>query len=107
MPAPVSVIIVAADSGPSLRDCVSRALASTVPVELVVVDNASRDGLPQVLARACEHDGRVRFIYNHANVGFGPAVNAGARQAHGDALLILNPDCLLEKIGRASCRERV
>ena|SRR5690348_582668 len=97
MPAPVSVIIVAADSGPSLRDCVSRALASTVPVELVVVDNASRDGLPQALARACEHDGRVRFICNHANVGFGPAVNAGARQAHGDALLILNPDCLLER----------
>ena len=96
MPAPVSVIIVAADSGPSLRDCVSRALTSTMPVELVVVDNASRDGVPQALARSVEHYERVHFIYNHANLGFGPAVNVGARQAHGDALLILNPDCLLE-----------
>jgi GT2 family glycosyltransferase len=90
-----SVIIVAADSGASLRECVARALASNVPVEMIIVDNASRDGVPQALARAHEHDARVRVVYNHANIGFGPAVNAGARQAHGDALLVLNPDCLL------------
>ncbi len=97
MPDLVSVIIVAADSGPPLRECVARALASSVPVELILVDNASRDGVPQALARAHEHDERLRVIYNHANLGFGPAVNIGARQAYGDALLVLNPDCLLEK----------
>jgi GT2 family glycosyltransferase len=91
-----SIIIVAADSGAVLRECVARALASSVPVELTLVDNGSRDGLPQALARAYEHDGRVRVIYNHANLGFGPAANAGARQAQGAALLVLNPDCLLE-----------
>jgi GT2 family glycosyltransferase len=97
MPDLVSVIIVAADSGASLRECVARALASSVPVEVIVVDNASRDGVPQALARAHEHDARVRVVYNHANIGFGPAVNVGARQANGSALLVLNPDCLLEK----------
>lgn len=96
MPVPISVLIVAADSGATLRECVARALASSVPVELIVVDNASRDGVPQALARAYERDGRVCVHYNHANLGFGPAVNVGARQAHGDALLVLNPDCLLE-----------
>lgn len=98
MPATLtSVLIVAADSGASLRECVARALASSVPVEVIVVDNASRDGVPQALARAHEHDERVRVVYNHANIGFGPAVNVGARQSSGEALLVLNPDCLLEK----------
>jgi hypothetical protein len=96
MPALTSIIIVAADSGVPLRECAARALASSVPVELVLVDNASRDGVPQALARAYEQDERVRVVYNHANLGFGPAVNVGARQAQGDALLVLNPDCMLE-----------
>jgi GT2 family glycosyltransferase len=91
-----SIIIVAADSGVALRECVARALASSVPVELILVDNASRDGVPQALARAHEREARVRIIYNHAHLGFGPAGNVGARQAHGDALLVLNPDCMLE-----------
>jgi GT2 family glycosyltransferase len=96
MPAPLtSIIIVAADSGPSLRECVARALASGVPVEVVVVDNASRDGLPQAIDRAHANDDSVRVIYNRENLGFGPAVNLGARQARGDALLALNPDCML------------
>lgn len=91
-----SIVIVAADSGPSLRECVARALASSVPVDVVVVDNGSRDGVPQAVARAQADDARVRVVYNRANLGFGPAVNVGARQARGDALLVLNPDCWLE-----------
>ncbi|HEX5354271.1 MAG TPA: glycosyltransferase family 2 protein [Rhodanobacteraceae bacterium] len=91
-----SVIVVAADSGVSLRECVSRALASSVPVELILVDNASRDGVPQAVAHAYQNDERVRVVYNHANLGFGPAANIGARQARGDAVVLLNPDCMME-----------
>jgi len=96
MPALTSIIIVAADSGASLCECVVRALASERPIEVILVDNGSRDGVPQALARAYERDERVRVVYNHANLGFGPAMNVGARQARGDALLVLNPDCMLE-----------
>lgn len=92
----VSIIIVAADSGASLRECLTRALASSVPVEVVIVDNASGDGIPQAIERGHQNDERVCVGYNHANLGFGPAVNVGARMAHGDVLLVLNPDCLLE-----------
>ncbi|MBS0383473.1 MAG: glycosyltransferase family 2 protein [Proteobacteria bacterium] len=96
MSALTSILIVAADSGPSLRECVVRALASDAPVEVIVVDNGSRDGVPQAIARAFENEQRVRVLYNHANLGFGSAVNVAARAAHGDTLLVLNPDCLLE-----------
>ena len=92
----VSVIVVAADSGPSMRDCVRRVLACDVPLEMILVDNASRDGIPQAIARAHESDHRLRVIYNHANLGFGPAMNRGAAQASGKSLLILNPDCLID-----------
>ncbi|MGH8111504.1 MAG: glycosyltransferase family 2 protein [Rhodanobacteraceae bacterium] len=96
MPELTTVIIVAADSGASLRDCVQRARASRVPVEIIVVDNASRDGVPQDVAHVHANDARVHVAYNDANLGFGPAVNIAARQAPGDTLLVLNPDCMLE-----------
>ncbi|HET6554133.1 MAG TPA: glycosyltransferase family 2 protein [Dyella sp.] len=93
---PVSVVVVAADSGPTLRDCVRRVLACNVPLEMILVDNASGDGIPQAIARAHESDARLRVIYNHANLGFGPAVNRGVAQAHGKSVLVLNPDCLID-----------
>ncbi|MDQ2972171.1 MAG: glycosyltransferase family 2 protein [Pseudomonadota bacterium] len=93
----VSILIVAADSGASLRECVTRALASSgVAVEVIVIDNASRDGKPQAIEREYANDVSVRVLYNDANLGFGPAANHGAKLARGEALLVLNPDCLLE-----------
>ncbi|GAP67141.1 putative glycosyltransferase [Mizugakiibacter sediminis] len=92
----VSVIVVAADSGATLLECAARALASEAVAEFVLVDNASGDGMPEALERAHAGDARLRVLRNGANLGFGPAVNRGAAQARGEALLVLNPDCLLE-----------
>ena len=91
----VSIIVVSADSGTSLREGVRAVLACTLPLELILIDNASSDGVPQALARAHAHDERLRVIYNGANLGFGPAVNRAVAQARGEAVLVLNPDCVL------------
>lgn len=91
-----SVIIVLADSGPLTRDCVEHALASDRPVQVIIVDNGSDDGVPEALDRAYAGDDRVSVVYNRANLGFGPAVNRGAARARGKLLLVLNPDCLIE-----------
>jgi len=91
-----SIVIVLADSGPLTRECVEHALASDVPVELLIVDNGSTDGIPESLDRAYADDDRVRVIYNRANLGFGAAVNRGVAQSHGTRVLVLNPDCLIE-----------
>ena len=93
---PVSVIVVVADSGASVHDCIERALATDLPLELLLIDNASRDGVPQAIEHAHAGDPRLRVLYNHANLGFGAAVNRAAAQARGDNLLVLNPDCLLQ-----------
>ncbi|TCV93982.1 hypothetical protein EC912_104178 [Luteibacter rhizovicinus] len=92
----VSIVIVLADSGPFTRECVEHALLSPLPVEVIVVDNASSDGVPQAIDRAYADDSRVRVMYNGANLGFGPAMNRGVATANGESVLILNPDCLLE-----------
>src|SRR5262249_28054659 len=91
-----SVVVVAADSGPLLPQCVDRVLASSGPVEIVVVDNASQDGFAAKAAAAHASDARFRLIENADNRGFGPACNQGAAAATGDALVFLNPDCLID-----------
>ncbi|MBN8712932.1 MAG: glycosyltransferase family 2 protein [Xanthomonadales bacterium] len=95
----LSVIVVAADSGPALRECIRNVLDWPLRLELLVLDNASNDGVPQAAARAWAHDPRLQVIYNRENLGFGTAVNRGAAQSSGDVLLVLNPDCMLAAPG--------
>jgi GT2 family glycosyltransferase len=97
----VSVIVVAADSGEGLRECVRGVLAWSLPLELLLIDNGSADGVPQALDRAYTEDARLSVIYNYANLGFGPAANRAAARARSEALLILNPDC---QLGEAAAR---
>ncbi|MDR2012554.1 MAG: glycosyltransferase family 2 protein [Rhodanobacter sp.] len=87
-----SVIVVAADSGPLLYSAVCSALASTVRVEVILVDNASRDGEVERVCTAHAREARLRVLRNESNLGFGPACNRGAALASGDLLVFLNPD---------------
>jgi N-acetylglucosaminyl-diphospho-decaprenol L-rhamnosyltransferase len=92
----LSVIVVSADSGAQLRECIRRVLASEVSLEVLLIDNASNDGVPQAIDRAYATDPRFKVTYNRTNLGFGPAVNLGASQARGHAVMVLNPDCMIE-----------
>jgi GT2 family glycosyltransferase len=65
------------------------AAAGDRDVEVIVVDNASRDGTA-ALARRLWPGARV--IASADNLGFGRACNLGARAARGDLLIFLNPD---------------
>ena len=62
-----------------------------LPVETVIVDNASSDATETLLGRL---DG-AKVIRNHENVGFLRAVNQALRAATGDYVLLLNNDALL------------
>jgi GT2 family glycosyltransferase len=59
--------------------------------ELVVVDNRSSDDT-RALVRELAPDAVV--VESPANVGFAAGVNAGARAARGELLVILNPDAV-------------
>lgn len=92
----VAVVVVAHDSGATLADCVRRVLAAEGVTELVVVDNASRDGAIERVEFAHAGDARLRVIRNTGNPGFATACNQGANATRAPWLLFLNPDCLLE-----------
>ncbi len=91
-----TVIVVAADSGPVLAECVAAALADDNVAELRLIDNASRDGVVESVARKHADDPRLHVTRSQRNLGFGAAVNRAAREATGDWLLILNPDVTLQ-----------
>lgn len=91
-----SIVIVAADSGDDLGACVASVLASDASIEVIVSDNASRDGSIQKLQSRWTGEARLRILCNGTNLGFGAGCNRGAALASGDALLFLNPDCRIE-----------
>jgi glycosyltransferase involved in cell wall biosynthesis len=79
---------------------VERALASvlaerTVPLELVVVDDASTDGTPDLVAGIAERDPRVVLVRLPANGGVSNARNRGLATVRGEWLGFLDADDLL------------
>jgi len=91
----VSVVIVSYRSREALARCLPslERCAARVPLEVVVVDNASHDGTVAWLAAT--HP-QVRAIESPGNVGFTRGVNLGVAHAVAPLLLILNPDCVVE-----------
>lgn len=85
----LSVLVVSYEVRDLLRGCLASLGAD---VEIVVVDNASRDGTPEMVRTEFP---RVKLVSWEENRGFSAAVNAAARLASGDAFLLLNPDAQL------------
>jgi hypothetical protein len=90
----VSAVIVSFRSRDTLPACLDslRACRERVPLEVVVVDNASGDGTPELLREAYPD---VAVIANPDNRGFTRGVNQGLERASGRCLLLLNPDCIV------------
>ncbi len=63
--------------------------APSVAIELIVVDNASRDGTVEMVR---DHFPHVHLIPNDDNQGFSVANNQGMQVAEGRYVLLLNPD---------------
>jgi len=89
MPVPeIRAVIANYEAARFLEGCVTSLRAQKGPqLEIVVVDNASRDGSREEVARL-----GVRCIALRANRGLAVAYNAGARDAESPFLLFVNSD---------------
>lgn len=89
----LSVVIVSWNTRDLLRACLQslRDAAGALPggVEVVVVDNASHDGTPDML---CDEFPEVDLVRNAVNAGFAAANNQGIVRTRGSYVLLLNPD---------------
>lgn len=87
----LSIIIVSYNARADLERCLLslRLAPPSVAHDVVVVDNASSDGSPQLVR---DRFADVRLIETGGNVGFARATNIGIRSTTGPLLLLLNSD---------------
>jgi GT2 family glycosyltransferase len=90
----LSVVVVNWNSLADLRDCLSSLRAQTQPeLEVIVVDNGSADGSPEMVAREFPE---VRLLRETENWGFAEACNRGIAASSGAWVAMLNNDTVAE-----------
>ena len=77
---------------PTLRGLIAQLGPAGIDFEIVVVDDASRDGTGDVVRRVAEEEPRVRLVRNEAPNGFGFAVRTGLEAFTGDSVAIVMAD---------------
>ncbi|PJF28450.1 MAG: glycosyltransferase family 2 protein [Phototrophicales bacterium] len=86
----VSIITVGYNSLEDLKRCLPSFMAQQYPnFEIVVVDNASKDGTASYLSA---HFPSVRLYRAERNLGFSGGNNWAASEAEGEYLAFINPD---------------
>ncbi|WP_419604591.1 glycosyltransferase family 2 protein [Thiolapillus sp.] len=111
-----TVVVVNFNGGELLLRSLAAVLESTLPVEVILIDNASSDGSAK---QAKSRFPQITLLENEHNRGFAVAANQGLRSARARTLLLLNPDCILQsdtlekmlevlrcyrEVGMAGCR---
>jgi GT2 family glycosyltransferase len=87
----VAVVVPSWDSAALLPHCLDSLADQGAELELLVVDNGSRDGsVPYLRERG------TPFVSLPENIGFAAAVNLGARRVRAGTILALNADTVLE-----------
>ena len=92
-----SIAIVAFDGLVFTRLCLESLIANTdySQIEVIVVDNGSRDGTGDYLRDLAEAFPEIRVLSNKGNLGFPHAVNQALSAAHGEVLVVLNNDTIV------------
>ena len=89
----VSILVISYNTKAMTLDCLRSIAAETsVPHEVIVLDNASPDGSAAAIAAALPS---TRLIASPENHGFAKGNNIAAGHARGEYLLLLNPDTLV------------
>lgn len=90
---PVSIVVPCYNAAPFLGETLDTVLAQTfADWECVVVDDASSDGSPDLIARYAAADARIRPVFRKVNEGAAEARNAGVAAARGRFLAFLDAD---------------
>ncbi len=98
----ISVVIVSWNSQAIVAQCLEALTRhrSKYSFEIILVDNASSDGTPDMAASRFP---QVRLIRNSENLGFAKANNIGIRQAKGRYVCLMNSDIVI----RDACFDRM
>jgi GT2 family glycosyltransferase len=89
----VSILVISYNTREMTLDCLRSVRAETsVPHELIVLDNASTDGSAEAIAAEFPD---IRLIASRENYGFAKGNNVAGVHARGKYILLLNPDTVV------------
>ena len=91
-PPALSIIIVSWNVREPLRACLASLPLADPQVEVIVVDSASADGTPAMVAAEFP---TVHLIGSPDNLGYARGNNVGLQAARGRCLFVLNPDTVI------------
>ena len=88
----LSVVMPVYNEQATLREVVARVLAVPLEVELICVDDGSRDGSREILAELQIDHPQIRVMLQPKNMGKGAALRCGIQEATGDFIIIQDAD---------------
>ena len=93
----VSIIIVSYNSLTYLKKCLKSIYQySHYPnLELIIVDNASKDKTKKYLEKIKTKDPKIKIILSRKNSGFSGGNNLGIKKATGEYIVLLNGDSIV------------
>lgn len=100
---PVTVLLAVHNGAVYLAEAIQSVRSQHFPdFELVIVDDASNDETPQILAEQAREDDRIRILRNPENLGLTRSLNRGLGEARGRLVARLDADDLShpDRLGR-------
>jgi N-acetylglucosaminyl-diphospho-decaprenol L-rhamnosyltransferase len=92
----ISLIMVTYHAGDVLFKALGLALKEALIEEIILIDNGSQPKVEQEIDDLVALYPHVKLIRGQGNIGFGRAVNLGAKSATLPWLVVLNPDAFLQ-----------
>ncbi|MBU2504126.1 MAG: glycosyltransferase [Nanoarchaeota archaeon] len=94
----ISVVIAAYNTEKYIQECLDSILNQSIRnIEIIVIDDCSKDATPDIVEQKSKEDSRIRLIKLKQNLGRAGALNQGIKKAKGKYIAFLDADDLMEE----------